>query len=428
MMAHSLRFILSILLSLSIALGASAPAYAQSNLNAQAVPVAIATPHELAAQEALLISEIDRQADAVFQEFQKTYPKAPLSFLKKSQREIVYRLKQMHVLTDVLKASGPAPATTLLAVEVLTTFVFAPLATAMGKPAVAGAMVVVPWGIVAGFGVFSYQMLKIRRNLAKELKVSSLREFDRVRKVVVGYDIKNRVSSAMYQSLKGNTVEFEILRKAVSPETTKTPSITIAELEAMVTSQVEGAQYLQDIYIDKLDPMYYSALLLRFVNNSEGLTAQLVATLTAREKVGVDQSASLRKYLMASDDIQNQIEREIKKIQIEKATTKKRVKKNEMTKAEAKELKAHLASELTRIQAVRHQVTRAEYIVLIESKAILPSADSSALDALVASKEPLLHEFASEAKVSEYRAQRGTSKARGPVLAGNRCFDLFAVQ
>ncbi|RYZ74392.1 MAG: hypothetical protein EOP05_09255 [Proteobacteria bacterium] len=429
-MAYLFRSILSSLLSLTLLLGTTTPAFAQSNVQASGQSPAqsagtelAATPTELAAQEAMLISEIDAQADVVFKEFQKTYPKAPLSFLKKAQREIVYRLKQMHVLTDILKASGPAPATTLLAVEVLTTFVFAPLATAMGKPAVAGAMVVVPWGIAAGFGVFSYQMLKVRRNLAKELKVSSLKEFDQIRKVVVGYDIKNRISSAMYQSLKGNTVEFEILRKAVSPATTKTPSITIAELEAMVTSQVEGAQYLQAIYMEKLDPMYYSALLLRFVNNNEGLTSQLVATLSAREKLGSDQSSSVRKYLMASDDIQNQIEREIKKIQLEKIATKKRVKAREMTKDEAKELKKHLASELTRIQAVRHQVTRAEYMLLIESKSALAEANQAALGALVTERQTQLNELAGEARVSEFKASK---RSLSPILAGNRCFDLFA--
>jgi hypothetical protein len=422
-MAFYLRLILSALLTLSFALGASAPIHAHASGDAVA---SVASASDLEKQEALLVTEIDRQADLAFKEFQKTYPQAPIGFLKKTQREVVYRLKQMHVLTDVLKASGPAPATTLVAVEVLTTFVFAPLATAMGKPVIAGVMVTVPWGIVAGFGVFSYQMIKVRRALAKELGVNSLREFDRVRRAVVGYDIKNRVSSAIYQSLKGTSVEFEILRKAVDPETTKTPSITIAELEAMVKSQPEGSAYLQTVYMDRLDSMYYSALLLRFVNSSPELTSELVATLSAREKAGpADQSAVLRKHLIATDDVQNQIEREIKKIQIEKVATKKRLKKGELTKEQAKEFKAHLASELKRLQDVRAQVTRAEYVILIGANAAMSSGDASALDALVASKQADLRDLATEAKVAEFKPASGV-RVRAQ-LAGNRCFDAFAL-
>ncbi|RYI26761.1 MAG: hypothetical protein EON48_06400, partial [Acetobacteraceae bacterium] len=75
-----------------------------------------------------------------------------------------------------------------------------------------------------------------------------------------------------------------------------------------MTSQLKGSDYLKAIRLEKVDPYFYSALLLRFVDDSEGLTRQLVATLSAREKNSGDTSnlsvAIARKHLTALDDLQ----------------------------------------------------------------------------------------------------------------------------
>lgn len=348
----------------------------------------ISSGSEFEAKETELAAEIDRQADVVFKDFVATSgSRVPFSVLKKAQRAAVYRLKQMYVLTDILKASGPAPATTIIATELLTNFVLAPIATAFGKPAVAGVMLTVPWGLMAGFGVFTYQTMKARAKLARSLGLKSLKALNNLRELIIGYDLKYRVSSIIFRKMASDigSVEFEVLQKGWNFSTSKMPAIHIAELEALVRSSIkssnagpndsslDGPSYLEQIYIERLDPSFYSALLLRFVNESEMLTTELVSLVRTRLTAipASESSLSVRRHLLGIDDVQMQLDREIRNSQTVKAGLKKRVKSGELTELEAKRLRIHAGQELDRFREVGKRLSFYEYSVLLEAQAQL---------------------------------------------------------
>lgn len=395
------RFLLSILVALSFASSSFASASGGRSL------ASVSTTAPLFVQETELVAEMDRQADVVFKAFvEETDGRIPLSTLQKAKRIAVFRLKQMHVLTDILKAAGPAPATTLLATEVLTTFVLAPLATAFGKPAVAGVMVTVPWGVVAGFGVFSFQIAKERFQIARSMGRFSLGSLDRIRELVIGYDIKFRVSSSVYQDLNSQLTEFEVLRKGLKLDSAKMPSLLVSELETMVRNAAGGPEYLEAIYMEKLDVSFYSALLLRFLNESETLTSKLVSLIRERTPATKtsDDPLALRRHLMGVDDVQMQLDRSIQNLQKEKAGLKKRLKTGDVTKFQAARIKANAVKEIERLREVRGQLVRHEYAVLAAAELRLAAGDSVSSLKIEAARAEDLVKLALDAHVRPSKA------------------------
>jgi hypothetical protein len=366
----SARFLLSLILVLAFA----STSFAGETWSSFA-PVRSIASVESRDQENDLVSEIDRQADVVFTGFlASSGSRVPLSTLKKAQRAAVYRLKQMHVLTDILKSSGPAPATAMLATEILTNFVLAPIATAVGRPALAGIIVAGPWGLVTGFSVFAYQIAKQRLTVARSLGIWTLGPLDKLRKLVVGYDLKYRVSSVVYQSMMSDIgeVEFEVLRKGWAFDEAKMPGVLISELETIVSKSVDGPAYLQAIQFDKFDSTFYSALLLRFINENDDLTGNLLDLVRARipEMTASNDALSIRRHLLGVGDVKLQLTREIQNSQKATANLKKRVKDGEMTSQEAKALKAHSKDDVNRLHALRGELMRHEYAVLLEAQAM----------------------------------------------------------
>lgn len=342
------------------------------------------------APAAAVESALDQQADQLFSDFQKAYPHADLTVLTHAKRAAVYRIKQMGVVTDLLKASGHAPATALIAAEILSTFVVAPIAASMGQPAIAGVAVTVPWGLVAGFGVFSYQRIKQRYKIARSLGLYSLRSLDRVRELVVGYDLKHRVSTVVYQSLANDlgSLEFDVLRKSVDQGKTKTPAIELSELETFVRSTPEGVSYLQQIYLERLDSPLYSTLLLRFISESDELTEKLVGLVSTRltdVAAASERSSALRQHLINVGDVRLKVDREIRLAQKSRAALKKLVKAGTLSKAQADELKAHFKKEIARFSELRRELVNHEYVVLLKAKADL--SDGASVDSLSVSKD-----------------------------------------
>lgn len=420
-MANAFRSALSLSLIFSLIVGAVAPSvsHAQTELAVAAVRSSeTLSAAQLLSLESKLVSEIDRQADLIFQDFLKSHPQAPISFLKKAQQQILFRLKQMGVLTEILKASGKAPAVTLIAGEIIPTFILFPMFAAMGQPLAATSMLTVPWGLIGGLGAFSYSMIKVRREMATQLNVASLAQFDKVRELVVGYDIKKRVTSTLVQSLSGEHIEFEILKKAFKSEGANTPAIAIKELETLVRASESGAKYLSYIFMQKLDAATYASLLLRFVKDDAELTSQLASLISSRAQIASTQvSPSFRSYLIASSETQMQIKREIKKINsLKSAVFKQRLKSLNIRGADSKDLRQHLAAESARLQLLLRQLSLAEYSLLIEAKAAVEAKDSGAMKALVSERAERFETLSAEAKFVEYQP----SKARV-------CLDLFAI-
>jgi hypothetical protein len=370
-------------------------------------------------QEMELVAEIDRQADVVFKAFvASSGSRVPLSVLKKAQRLAVYRLKQMNALTDILKASGPVPAAAMVATEVLVDLILAPIATALGKPEIAGVMVAIPWGMLTGFSAFTYQATKIRSQIARSIGVRSLKSLDHLREIVIGYDLKYRVSSAVYKSLANDLgdVEFEILRKGWVPETSKLPALQIAELEKIVERSELGSEYLQAIYLERLDPASYAALLLRYINESEDLTSELVKLVRARMPaiLASDDPRSLRRHLLGINDLQRQLERELKVLQTQRSGLKSRVKNGELTADEAKRLKLDAMKEIERLQDVRQILRRHEYSVLLEAEGQMAGDPSLSVRASLVPSSSVseLVEIAREARLRASKS--GANAAAAP--------------
>ena len=364
------KILLSFVLALSFASTSIASSFGRLPLRTIA-SVSVSDP-STGAEEALA-SEIDRQADVVFQNFlAESGSRIPLTVLQKAKRIAVYRLKQMHVLTDVLKAAGPAPATTLLAAELLTNFVLAPIATAFGKPVVAGVMVTVPWGVIGGFGVFSFQVMKERFKMARELGRYSLRSLDRLRADMLGYDVKHRVSSVIYHELS-EMAEFEVLSKGWKLNSARMPGLLVSDLETLVRESPDGGAYLDTIHMERLDPAFYTSLLLRFINHSPTLVTALVAKVRASTPAIVDagEASSLRRHLIGVDDVKSQVERSLSEQQKIKAGLKKRLKSGEITVVQRDRLKAGVISEVNRLREVKAQLARHEYAVLVDSEGMI---------------------------------------------------------
>lgn len=346
-------------------------------------------------QEEQLVHEIDRQADAIFDELKRQQPDFEITFLKKTQREAVYRLRQMQVLSDVLKASGPKPAIALVAGEILTNFIIAPMFAAKGNFVMATASAAIPWGLLAASAVASYDMMKHRLKLAKDLNsdLRSLRQADKIREAVLGYDVKYRVSTAMFEMMKGELsteVEFEVVRKMRNADATHTPFITVGEIEALVKSTPEGAVFLQRIYFEKLDKGLYTALMLRYVSEDANLAERLLDVLKARQPVLSVEVPALRNHLLAVDDLKKLIARDLRTIQAELKALKKKKKDGAMTEAEVVRAKTYLQSEIKRLQAARRDVVHHEYALLLDVKSSYQEREHSTVQTIARVYTPVL--------------------------------------
>ncbi|MEK7358704.1 MAG: hypothetical protein AAB250_19825, partial [Bdellovibrionota bacterium] len=385
MISFILRTAFSILLMAAfLANGSTASAQLANRSPAAVVEVSAQT---LAAQEQELITEIDRQAEVIFQEIKRQQPELPVTIVQKTQREAVYRLKQMHVLTDVLKAAGPTPAVALVAAEVLTTFILAPMFAAKGNVVMATLMVTVPWGIAAGAAAASYEMVKHRLKIARDLKAGfwSLHQADKIREIVLGYDVKYRISTVMFESMKeslAKDLEFEVVKKMKTAELARAPFVTVAELDALIRNTPEGALFLGRIYFERLDRELYSALMLRYLNDHPVLVEKLLELLESRTPAVPIEAALLRKHLLAVDDLKKLIARDLMTIQIELKASKKKVKSGEMTKEAADQSKLYLKQEIKRLQVARGDVIRHEYALLLDAKSAFNEKDFAAVDGI----------------------------------------------
>jgi hypothetical protein len=352
----------------------------------------------LAAQEDQLVHEIDRQADAVFEELKRQQPDLPITLLKKTQREAIYRLRQMHVITDVLKASGPKPAIALVAGEILTNFIIAPMFAAKGNLLMATASAAIPWGIMAAGAVAAYDMMKLRLKLAKDLNSSlrGLREADKVREIVIGYDAKYRVSTVMFEMMKDSIateLEFEVVKKMKAADATRTPFVTVGEIEALVKSTPEGSIYLQRIYFERLDKGLYTALMLRYLNDDAELAERLLELLKARAPLLSVEAKALRDHLLGVDDLKKLIARDLRTIQAELKALKTKKKAGEMTEAQAAQAKVYLQGEIKRLQGARKDVVHHEYALLLDVKGSFHAGDVAAVESIAREYTPILAEL-----------------------------------
>ena len=130
-----------------------------------------------------------------------------------------------------------------------TNFVIAPMFAAKGHLVLASVSVAVPWGLIAATAAAGYQIVKDRLRLARDLGTSlrSLREADRIREIVLGYDVKYRVSTVMLEFVQNSfeqNIEFEVVSKMKNAETAAKLSERNAQLDAALAALDAAARDL----------------------------------------------------------------------------------------------------------------------------------------------------------------------------------------
>ena len=200
--------------------------------------------------------------------------------------------------------------------------------------------------------------------------------------------------------------EFEILKSGLTRESAIQPSLLISELVTIVRMAPGGEDYIDSIHLEKLDPSFYAALLLRFINESELLTAKLVSLIRERSPLvkSAEDPLSIRRHLMGIDDVQMQLDRSIKNLQIERAGLKKRLKSGDIKEFEAATVKANAVSEIARLREVRGRLVRHEYAVLMAAELRLAAGESPTSLKIEASRAEDLVNLALEAHVRPSKA------------------------
>jgi len=187
----------------------------------------------------------------------------------------------------------------------------------------------------------------------------------------------------------------------------------------------EGSRYLSQIYAEKSDPSFYSALLLRYINSSEPTLERLMAMVRLRlpENSAPAPAGDLRQHLIGVSDVRAKIEREMRASMAERAGLKKRLKKSEISADDLKVLKSFLVGELARLRQLREALSKHEYSVLLDAQsALVGGVPAASLEADAESSADLIA-IAAQARVKAGPV-RGLSSTEARALI---CSDLFAV-
>lgn len=407
---ESRRLLSSLIVSFALVL---APIFASQGFAQSADQVAAV---DLAREEAVA-SEVERLAEELFRLIREKQPTPAGTLLEKAHREAFYQFKRLRVLGDIVKTFGPAPAASAVAVEVIANLVIAPALIATGNPAAAGVVVAGPWGSLLAVGVAGIQVWYDRYKIARDLNVRSLRELDRLRKVIVGYDIKNRISSAVYEATSielQKDASFEILKKIVPPESAFKPFVTLKELETILRTTPEGSLFLQQVYMQRLHTDFYSFLILRFVAEHPSLSERVADVVSSRSPQIQNLSPEVRQHLIEVDELRKRIAFNLRVLQEDTKKLNGRVKAGELTAENSKILKAHFRSEGKRLQKLRKEIVRHEYGVLLAAQPILEMTDTAALERVVHEFDPALRNLERSTKVAVAPALAAVSTQARP--------------
>lgn len=411
-MARAFRFILALALIATLVVGASlSHAKPASQVRATSF-IPVQTPiGELSDSqlERALVSEIHRVANQAFAEIKAKDPTVRVTQLKKVERAVIHKLKETGKLVQLARSLDPKIGISVVATEVVATAMGFGLIAA-GQVAAGGAILGFPSAPLLLSVLLTYEVFKIRWKVARELN-SSARELEKIRKQVIGYNAKNKITSMLLQDAEVQR-ELELVNKFVEVSKDKPQIITLKEIESIILKMQGGESFLAHAYHERGNKEVYATLLLEFLNQSpEGLakiTEQIVRPSSERQTVvkslkakllpvksngDVTEFPELRKHLLEVSDIQKHVDRELQSARREISTAKKKVKKGELTKEEALQAKQHFKSEIARLREVQIQSFRHQYALILAAKGFIEVGDNNEVAKLVKSREADLAEL-----------------------------------
>lgn len=375
--------------------------------------------------EDVLVSEIHRIADEVFAEIKKKDPKAKITKLKKVERAVIQKLKDTGKIVEMVRSLNPKMAIPVVATEILINAGLAPLLIAKGH-VVAGTIAFnFPSAPLALSLFLAFESQKIRWKIARELKISAI-DLDKIRKDVLGYNLKNRITSLILQDGEIRR-ELELVKNYVEVGAGLPGVVTVAELEQAISSTENGRSFLIHAFAERGNSDVYSVLLIQYLNQSPDSFAKIMEIvnqpLESRRStlVGIRQQVSellglkkashnafpeLRNHLLEVRDVQNHIDREIRMARTEIWEVKRKVKNEDLTKAQAHEIRKYLKSEIERLNEMKVQSLRHQYLVLMNVESAYHNSDQIEVARVVEEYRQDLNELKSRGSFDRQQIER----------------------
>lgn len=283
-----------------------------------------------------LIQAVDEHTDEVLKHLSLFQPAVPMSKWLKMKNVAILALKHTQGLHDLVKASGPKVLKVTAATEVVTTGLGLALAGA-GMPTV-GMVFGLPWGFVAGLGTIGYEMMKLNRQVAKELGLSSLKELNILKEGVLGFEMKSRLSARIYKAVVNEVdheLEVQILSKAREGKSLSTqPAVTVLELEEIIRLKggSVGANFLSFAMAKKAEQKEYASLLLAYIYENENLEESFMNFMNDRITKNLEKNpghpamSQLRRLLLDMDNSRKAAEQDMHSLLAQRNELKKTAK------------------------------------------------------------------------------------------------------
>lgn len=329
---------------------------------------------KLAQQENEYYALLEAECDRFLREIMDNFPAEEQAGWQKIKNAVLLKFKEISKAQEILKTYGKTIAMSTLVGETLSTFILPPILFSMGMPTLAGLFAVTPVGPLSGAALLYYKLSGPRKRLAKELKLESLSSLRALQSDLLGYEMKDRITTVLYQNVQNamdQVFEIDIVQKYRSRMRHEFSTvISLNELENIVRSQgTRGAAYLSAIFLDKADKPLYTLKLMRFINLHPDLTHQMAALLhlktSATLKTDLHQ-IELRKRLIKIDDFKKTIESRRRELysRVSNLRGELSLKKAPAYRVHLKYLSHWLEIRSAELLEISHAAERAEYFLL----------------------------------------------------------------
>ena len=259
---------------------------------------------------------LEKEVDLSFSQIQSEIPDIEPSALSRIRMAMILKFRQLVDIKPILKSYGKTVGITVIAAGFASDIITLTL-LALGKPFLAGLSVAAPISPLAGAAVVWWKYSVSDHNIAKELNLKSLKQLKQLRQELLGYDIKNRVGTILYETAQAEAkqaLKIDVLTRINQYSQFKDGMfISFADLENIIRIDKKGASFLNMIYADQSRPSFYFIELLRFIQSKPELTEQCSHLLKERLKINTEtDGAPITGNLRLFNDLQKKIDSEIK--------------------------------------------------------------------------------------------------------------------
>lgn len=349
-----------------------------------------------------LQSEIEKIADRVFAEAKLKHP--DINHLMQVRQAVLTRAeKAKKHFVKVLRIVHPTVGVAIVAVEIFVTAGLVPWSFANGHYVLGTFFTFFPTLPAMLGAVLAYEAQKIRWQISRELGVR-LGEFDKIRKSIVGYNLKNKITSIVYDD-NGRVRELELVKRLVSVGEGYPSVVSVREITELLKETERGREFLEDIAHERSHKEVYSQLLVRFLNENpetlnrlltsierplaerqsrfERVRTRLSEMIFGQRQIHANDFPELRDHLVKISDIQKHIQLESQRARAEVASAKQRLKNGEISREAFEALKEQMKSERQRLYEMKVQSFRHQYRLLVSAKNAVESGNRSEVISVV---------------------------------------------